>query len=140
MEERTGVDEDALATLRATLREHEVAFALLFGSAARSETGWRDLDVAFEFETLRPADDGYSDAYLALLDALDRRLDVDVDLVDVHSAEPTFLRAAFDDGQLLVGSERRRSSLERALAGDRPKVDDARERVAAAVERLREGS
>lgn len=138
-DDRHGLDERRFAELQDVLREHGVSFALLFGSASR-DSEWRDVDVAFEFETVRPDDDGYSDAYLSLLVALEDRLDADVDLVDVHATSSSFARVIFDDGITLVGSEDRREELARRLAGERPTIDDARDRVASAVERIREGS
>jgi hypothetical protein len=98
------------------------------------------VDLAVEFEELRPDDDGYSDAYLRLLSDLEETLSVTVDIVDVHTMPPEFARVVFDQGILLRGTEQRRSELEQAIAGDELTVSEARERVAAAADRLREGS
>lgn len=135
------VEGDVIETARRVLDRHSVSFALLFGSGARpSTTEADDLDIAVEFEKIRPEDGGYSDDYLRLLSDLDDALPVDVDVVDVHTMSPEFARVAFDDGVRLVGSDDRRRELERAIAGDEPSVADARERVAAAANRLREES
>lgn len=127
--------------VRAVLDRHPVAFAMVFGSGARDAMdGHSDLDVAVEFDGTRPDDDGYSDLYLSLYADLDRSLQRSIDLVDVHTMPPGFARVAFDEGAVLVGSESRRAELERRLAGDRPSLEEARSRVDAAVQRLREGS
>lgn len=136
-----GPGEGVVADLQRVLASHAVSFAMLFGSSARRTMDEHsDLDVAFEFDTLRPDDDGYSDAYLRLVSELDAELPLSVDLVDVHSMPPSFARVAFDEGEVILGSETRRAELERAYAGEPPSLEDARDRVAAAAERLREGS
>lgn len=135
------LDEDVLTRVRECLSGHPVSFALIFGSVAREEAReGSDLDLAVEFESLRPEDDGYSDTYLRLRSALGDALpgDGDVDVVDVHSLPPSFAQVVFDDGFVILGPEERRVELERELAGDRPSVTDARNRVSAAAERLRE--
>lgn len=135
------LDRDAIDTLRRVLSDHGVSFAVLFGSAAReSMDEHSDVDVAIEFEDCRPTDDGYSDRYGRLCTDLDDELPVPVDVVDVHTMSSRFAHAALEDGTLLVGSEERRSELLDAYGGTPPTIADARERVTAAVERLRDGS
>lgn len=137
---REGSDEDALERIESVLSRHPVSFAMVFGSVAhgtmRSES---DIDLAVEFDDLRPEDDGYSDAYLGLRSDLNAAVEIGVDVVDVHSMTARFARTAFDTGDVIHGSERRRDELERDVATETASVADARERVAAAVTRLREG-
>ena len=136
-----GVADPVRGTLRSVLEGHPVSFAMVFGSAARGAMDDRsDIDVAVEFADHRPGGDGYSDVYLRLVSDLDDALPTGVDVVDVHSMPPQFARVAFDDGDVIVGTNSRRRELEREVAGDPPSRRNARDRVAAAVERLREGS
>lgn len=86
----------------------------------------------------RPGDDGYFERDMDLPRDLEDVADSRIDLVDVRSMSPTFALIAFDDGQVLVGSEDKRAEREREFAGDRPSVAEARERVAAVAERLRQ--
>ncbi|WP_415380305.1 type VII toxin-antitoxin system MntA family adenylyltransferase antitoxin [Halosimplex sp. TS25] len=135
------LDAETLACLRECLDRHPVSFAMVFGSVARDEArNGSDIDLAIEFESLRPEDDGYSDAYLRLRSDLDERLPVEIDVVDVHSLPPSFGRVVFEDGTVVLGSDERRAELEREVAGEQPSVSDARSRVAAAARRLREGA
>ena len=134
------IDEATRKRLKRVLGEHPVSFAMLFGSAGcgtMSDTS--DLDLAVEFTSLRPSDNGYSQAYLQLISAIDDAVSRSVDVVDIYSMPPTFARAAFDNGEILVGSDAQRERLERELVGEASTVADAYERVAAAVDRLREG-
>ncbi|ESP86806.1 type VII toxin-antitoxin system MntA family adenylyltransferase antitoxin [Candidatus Halobonum tyrrellensis] len=136
----TRLDDAVREQLERVLAEHPVSFAMLFGSAGRetlSDTS--ALDLAVEFESLRPTDDGYSQVYLELTAAVDDAVSRSVDVVDIHSMSPAFARAAFDHGVVLVGSDAQRERLERDLAGEASTVADAHERVAAAANRLREG-
>jgi len=138
---RNDPDDTVLETCRRILRVHDVTFGLLFGSAGDPEREqWRDLDLLVEFETDRPGDDGYSATYLGLLTALDDALDADVDVVDVHSASPSFLGVALENGRLLVGSEERRRELRETHGDEPPTIEDARRRVADAASRLRQST
>ncbi|GAB3685937.1 hypothetical protein GCM10028857_17210 [Salinarchaeum chitinilyticum] len=138
---RNEPDDAVLETCRRILRRHDVSTALLFGSAADPERAeWRDLDLVVEFANDRPGDDGYSATYLGLLTDLDDALDADVDVVDVHSASPSFLGVTFKNGRLLVGSEERRQELLDELGDEPPTIEDARRRVADAANRLRQGT
>lgn len=138
---RNEPDDAVLETCRRILREHGVSTALLFGSAADPERDeWRDLDIVVEFATDRPGDDGYSAAYLGLLTDLDDALGANVDVVDIHSASPSFVGVALENGRLLVGSEERRRELLDELGDEPPTIEDARRRVADAASRLRHGT
>ncbi len=134
----TGFDNGALDEIERVLSRHSVGFAVVFGSVARGTTNRKsDIDVAIEFEHLRPGDTGYSDTYLRLLSELDAVVSADIDVVDVHSMTPRFARAVFDTDELLIGTEKRRNELEQELAGELLSVAEARERVSAAVARLK---
>lgn len=130
--------DDALVTeIRECLRSHPVSFAMIFGSVARgTTTDTSDVDLAVEFDSLRPTDEGYSDAYLRLRSDLNESLGVDVDVVDVWSMSPAVARAAFDRGRVVLGTEDRRETLEAERALPQAGRADARQRVAAALERL----
>ncbi|MFC3959068.1 type VII toxin-antitoxin system MntA family adenylyltransferase antitoxin [Halovivax cerinus] len=135
----SGFDEETIETLSRVLGEHGVSFAMVFGSGARGTMDeGSDLDVAIEFETVRPTDEGYSERYLRLRGALDEALSTPVDVVDVHAMEPRFARVAFDEGCLVRGTESRKTELAERYAGEALSVTDARERVRAAVERLQD--
>jgi len=143
MEDGTGSErsrEAVLDDLREVLSEAPVSFALVFGSTARgTATGESDLDIAVEFEDVRPGDDGYSDTYLRTHVAVAEAIPGDVDLVDVHSMSPVFASIAFAEGTVVVGSESRRDELEAELASE-PSLERARERVTGAARRLRDGA
>lgn len=92
-----------LATLRSALRtEHNVRFALLFGSAARGEDTERsDVDVIVSLR-----DPSYERKF-DLIQKLEALLGHSVDLVLLQDAEadPTFLAMALEDGRVLVDRE-----------------------------------
>jgi predicted nucleotidyltransferase len=104
-----------IAKLRAALRtEHNVHFALLFGSAARGEdTEGSDIDVIAD---LRDASlDRVLDLSLKLEDAVGRSVDV-VRLEDAED-DPTFLAGAIDVGRVLVDRGGTWSALTKRLPG-----------------------
>jgi predicted nucleotidyltransferase len=89
-----------IAKLREALRtEHNVRFAMLFGSAARGDdTEASDVDVIAD---LRDSSlDPVLDLSLKLEDAVGRSVDV-VRLEDTED-DPTFLAMALEDGRVLV--------------------------------------
>lgn len=89
-----------IAKLREALRtEHNVRFAMLFGSTARGEdTEHSDVDVIAD---LRDSDFMREiDLALKLEDAVGRSVDV-VDLKDAED-DPTFLAMALEDGRVLI--------------------------------------
>jgi len=133
----TALDDDRRRRLEQVLSEYPLSFAMVFGSASRGTMDdTSDVDLAVEFEELRPDDEEYNGVYLSLVAALETTLAISVDVVDVHTMSPQFARAAFDDGTVLIGSTAKRAELEEELAGAELTVADARERVAAAVDRL----
>jgi predicted nucleotidyltransferase len=139
--EDSPLSDETFEDLHRVLARHSVSLALLFGSGARTPTTEvGDLDLAIEFDEIRPDDSGYSEVYLRLLSDLEEAVSLDVDIVDIHTMPPRFGRVVFDQGILLLGSEQRRAELERDVAGDELTVSDARERVASAVDRLHEES
>jgi len=137
--EPSGLSETTLETLQQVLDDHEVRIGVLFGSTVQSDEP-RDLDFAVEFESWRPSDDGYADAYLALQNALEDALGTAVDLVDIHTAGDPFLAVVFKDGKRVYGPADRYEELKQEVEGSYPSTADASERVAAAARRLREGT
>ena len=113
-----------------------VSFAMIFGSIARNNAAERsDIDIAVEFETIRPGEDGYSDVFLETYKAVDEAVSVEVDLIDVHSMPPAFASFALEAGSILLGSEERRIELTEELA-QKPSPEDAKRRVTDAMQRL----
>lgn len=140
-EARDEVPADLRSVIREILDHHPVRFAILFGSAGRDAVDERsDVDIAVEFESLRPGDEGYNPTYFDLKSALEAATGRRVDLVDVRSMSPQFARIVFDDGDRLVGSAAHEAMLRRELAGEPPSFSDARARVSAAAARLRDDS
>lgn len=132
-------ETDVLPRLRSVLSRHPVSFAMIFGSAARDTMDeGSDIDLAVEFEKVSSVDEDYNDAYFSLLSDLDGVLAFPVDVVDVHSMSPRFARAVFETGTVIIGSETKRDELVNDLTDDEISVANARERVAAAAERLKE--
>lgn len=121
--------------IRAVLDHHPVSFAMLFGSVARGADEPRDLDLAVVFDDDIDSQ-GYSSTYLSLLTDLEESLGVDVDVVAVSAMDPTFARVAFDHGIVVRGTEQQKAALASKHAGDRPTVDEARERIGAVAKRL----
>ncbi|WP_276255248.1 type VII toxin-antitoxin system MntA family adenylyltransferase antitoxin [Halomontanus rarus] len=143
MDNRDDASEtDLESTVRDVLQHHPVRLAILFGSRSRdSSTDRSDVDLAVEFDGIRPDDAEYSDVYLGLLDELENGLPVPVtvDLVDVHSMPPRFAREVFEHGTLLLGTVARRDELASERSGDPLSKEQAHARIDAAVERMRAG-
>ena len=133
-QERQFTDADHQA-IREVLAAHDIRLAILFGSAV-DDPEPADLDIAVEFDTWRPGDDGYASAYLALRNALEDAIDMAVDLVDIHTADDAFLAVALDTGTRLYGSKQRYAELKEAVSDSYPSTTDAQKRVAAAAQRL----
>ena len=124
--------------LQRVLASHPISFAMLFGSMTQGEASdANDIDIAVEFETHQPTDDGYSDVYLRLVDDLETALSTPVDVVDVHMMDESFGSVVFDEGEILLGDDRR-SELVATVAGAPVSAEQARDRVAAAADRLQE--
>lgn len=127
--------ESLVDRAREVLDGHPVSFAMLFGSVARGAHEPRDLDLAVVFDDGIDGE-GYSTTYLTLLTDLEETLGVDVDLVVVPAMDPTFARVAFDHGIVVRGTEQQKDDLASRYAGERPTVEEARERIGAAAKRL----
>jgi predicted nucleotidyltransferase len=133
------LDEAELSQVREVLSRNRVSFAMVFGSVARSDTrSVGDLDLAISFEGLDPEDEGYSDAYLRLRSAVADVIPFDVDIVDIQTMPETFAETAFQHGVTILGSETERAELAAEFTGGALSTEAAKNRVAAAVERLRD--
>lgn len=119
-----------LDALRSTLDAHPVRLAILFGSQARTGTHSRsDIDIAVELEGLEPGDLGFYDAFFGLSADLSESLGTDdIDLVDVHTLSTPLVRSVFNNGLLLVGTERRAERLRQQLDADSSLDRSPRER------------
>ncbi|SFC75442.1 hypothetical protein SAMN05444422_1215 [Halobiforma haloterrestris] len=132
----TALTGDDLERLRSVCASHDVAVAIVFGSAADPDAEPADLDLAIEFAEWRPTDDGYTTAYLQLHADLEATLDYDVDLVDIHTLPSAFAHVVFTRGTRVFGSSDRYRTLADRLTDEKPTVEDTRERVTAAAARL----
>lgn len=137
-EDATFDDAIPLETARTVLREHDVRVGILFGSQATGETHARsDIDIAVEFDDVRPGDSDYNETFLKLSADLSEALGTDdVDLVDLRTAPPELVASVFDRGVLLAGdpddAATLRDELEDATADDRT----PRERFDAALAKI----
>lgn len=131
------LDPETVERVRDVLSSHPVAFAMVFGSRARGAAeADSDVDLAVEFDDVRPAEDGYSSVYFRLLTDLTDALDAAVDVVDVRSMSPRFARAAFDASTVVYGTEARKRRLADGLTGEPISLNEARTRVSEAVKRM----
>ena len=127
-----------LERLITVLLEHPVQLAILFGSHATGTTHRRsDIDIAVEFESHRPPDEGYNDVFLGLSADLSDALHTDhVDLVDIHSLESSVVKSVFDQGILLVGEQSPAAALRQQLAIDDSDEKPPRERLDMALKKI----
>ncbi|WP_338005169.1 type VII toxin-antitoxin system MntA family adenylyltransferase antitoxin [Natronoglomus mannanivorans] len=89
--EEVALDESLpLETLQAVLREQSVELAILFGSHASGNThSQSDIDIAVDFDAVRPSDPDYNEVFLGLRADLSEALATDdVDLVDLQTVSP----------------------------------------------------
>lgn len=129
---------ERIRSIRDVLATYPVSFAILFGSAGEEAlTSTSDVDVAVEFEGIKPEDNGYSDVFLRLYNALDDAVERDVDVVDFHSMSPRFARTVFDNGVVIVGSDDRRRELETSLAGELDSVEEAKNRISDSIRKMK---
>jgi predicted nucleotidyltransferase len=127
-----------LSTLRTALRtEHNVRFALLFGSAATGiDTPGSDVDVLVDMRDVR------FERVVDLSTKLTRLVGRPVDVVELEHAEadPSFLAQVVADGRVLVDREELWSRLRRRETGLRRRGsrNDARRlhRALAGIDRL----
>lgn len=139
--EEAAIDDSLpLETLREVIQEHPVQVALLFGSHASGETHSRsDIDIAVEFETVRPEEPDYNEVFLGLSADLSETLATDdVDLVDLRTASPELAASVFDQGVLLVGDPERATDLRNELTATASSDRSPRERFDAAVAEIDE--
>lgn len=127
------VDRDAI---RETLRDHPVELAVLFGSTV---TGTADpgSDVDLAVELAEDADRSRSEVVMDLLVDLSIALDRnDLDLSLVEDLKPRVGLAAFEHGELLVGSPERATEHREAFARrvDEPSPEALRERLDDAID------
>ena len=94
-----------LASIRSILEESPVRVAILYGSFARGEANERsDVDLAVDFEESLSSVQR-TQARLALIDQLSRKLRKDaVDVVPLSRMPEEFRREVLADGILLIGS------------------------------------
>lgn len=127
-----------LAGLRAALRtEHNVRFALLFGSAAAgTDTAESDVDILVDLT------DPSLERMVDLSEKLERVLGRRVDLIRLHDAEadPLFLADVVSDGRVVVDRERlwpqlRESEADLRRRGNAQRVSRAHGALAA-IDRL----
>lgn len=114
-----------IATLRQTLRtEHNVRFALLFGSTARGDdTASSDIDLLVEMRDSSLA--RIADLGTKLEAALGRRVEI-VTVEEARGSKPLLIQA-IGEGRVLVDREGRWSLLQDEAAGLRRRArDDAR--------------
>jgi len=93
------------AAIREVLQgDDRIAFALIFGSAARGElTPFSDIDVAVGLRAGVSFDASDIGALISRLDAVAGR---DVDLVILNEAPPGLAYRVFRDGRLIVEADR----------------------------------
>lgn len=129
-----------LEAIRSTLEAHPVRLAVLFGSHARGESHARsDIDLAVELDGIRPGQPAFNETFFGLSADLSEALETDgIDLVDVHTISPPLVRVVFEDGVILVGSERRAEQLREELGADIERDRSPRERFDEALRRIDE--
>lgn len=129
-----------LEAIRSTLEAHPVRLAVLFGSHARGESHARsDIDLAVELDGIRPGQPTFNEAFFGLSADLSETLETDgIDLVDVHTLSPPLARVVFEEGVILVGSERRAEELREELGADIERDRSPRERFHEALRRIDE--
>lgn len=118
---RGSADDDGIERqVAATLADYPVRLGLLFGSQARGTTHEQsDIDVAVVFDGLESGDSEYNDTLLGLGADLAIELGTNgVDVIDLRRAPSTLVRAAFNDGKILVGDENDAEELRESLLAD----------------------
>lgn len=117
------VEESTLpmGRLRSVFEEQPIQLAVLFGSHATGRVhAGSDVDIAVEFDGIRPGDNEYNDTLFGLVAELSRILDTDdVDVVDIHTLGPDVASAVFENGTVLLGDEARFQELGEELTNGR---------------------
>lgn len=141
-DERGGAGDDQPVDrnlIRTVLRRHRVRTAVLFGSTVTPEGGvTRDVDVAIELDDVSDPAGVYMDVLRDLSVELDRN---DVDLALVRDLKPRVGLAAFEHGELLVGSPERMQTLRERFSQEATEAESdqsLRERLDSAIERVDE--
>lgn len=133
------VDDVPVDTIRSVLADHPVRLGILFGSRVRDRSHDRsDIDVAIEFDGLRPGDAAYRETLLQLgVDLCTALGSDDIDVLDIRSSDPALARSILDHGVLVVGSPQRADTL-RARIADESSTDakSPRERFERALSRV----
>lgn len=131
-------DSFPLETVREILRRHSVRVGILFGSHATGESHSRsDIDIAVDFEAVRPGDPDYNAVFLGLSADLSEALGTDeIDLVDLRTVSPKLAEAVFDQGVLLVGEPEHAATLRNELTRSESTDRSPRERFDAAVAKI----
>jgi len=128
-----------LETLREVLQEHSVQLAILFGSHASGDDHSRsDIDIAVEFDTVRPNDSAYNEVFFGLSADLSKALETDeIDLVDIRTTSPELAETIFNQGILLVGDPEHVADIRSQLtATEEKEAQSPRERFDRAVARI----
>jgi len=127
-----------VADLQNLFREQQVRLAICFGSVAGGKEHVRsDIDLAVEFEELRPGDDGYNDRFFELYRTVSETLGTDdVDLLDVHSLSDSLARTVLSDGVLVHGDLDRVETVRKRFTDHEETAPD--ERLDSAIERIDE--
>jgi predicted nucleotidyltransferase len=109
-----------LDALQSVLGDHPIRLAVLFGSYATDRIHARSgVDIAVEFENLRPGDDSYNKGFLGLGADVSEALGTDdVDLLDVHALSASLARSVFEEGVLIIGEPERVQALRQRLVDD----------------------
>jgi len=137
--ENAAIDESLpLETLQEVLQEHPVQLAIVFGSHATGESHSRsDIDIAIEFDAVRPSDPAYNEVFLGLSVDLSEALETDdVDLVDLQTTSPELAETIFDHGVLLIGDREHMAEIRSQLTATEKQTQSPRERFDAAVARI----
>ena len=127
-----------LDTLKEIFQDHPVRLAILFGSQASGSTHeTSDIDLAVEFENIRPPDSNYNEAFFGLSVDLSETLHTDgIDLVDLHTVSPALAEAIFEKGLLIIGDQKHASELQRRLTEVETEQKTPRDRLKNALERI----
>jgi predicted nucleotidyltransferase len=127
-----------LDALQSVLGDHPIRLAVLFGSYATDRIHARSgVDIAVEFENLRPGDDSYNEGFLGLGADVSEALGTDdVDLLDVHALSASLARSVFEEGVLIIGEPERVQALRQRLVDDerderspRRELDESLQRI-----------
>ncbi|WP_302081621.1 type VII toxin-antitoxin system MntA family adenylyltransferase antitoxin [Salinibaculum rarum] len=127
-------------TLQQLFEERQIRLAICFGSYATGRThSQSDIDLAVEFEDIRPGDDSYNETFFSVYEAVSTTLETDdVDLLDIHSLSGSLARAVLTDGILVYGNSERVEILREQFTVDDTEQRSPRERLDTAIERIDE--